>query len=61
VIEQISLSLYYLDPQSFLLAAHYMYGFELAALYTLQHGLASDPPARASLRAWEASPPRDPG
>jgi len=34
------LLLYYLDAQTFLFAAHHMDCFELAALYTLQHGLA---------------------
>ena len=33
----------HLDAQTFLLAAHHMDCFELAALYTLQHGLARDP------------------
>ena len=40
MIEQISLLLYNFDAQAFLLAAHHVDCFELAALYTLQHGLA---------------------
>ena len=42
MIEQIRLWLYHIDAQTFLLATHYMDRFELAALYTLQHGLARD-------------------
>ena len=34
---------YHFDAQPLLLAAHHMDGFELAALDTLQHGLAGDP------------------
>jgi hypothetical protein len=37
------LPLYNLDAQTFLLTAHHMDRFELAALYTLQYGLARDP------------------
>ena len=40
MIEQIRLLLYHFDAQTFLLAADHMDCFELAALYTLQHGLA---------------------
>src|SRR5262249_56050387 len=41
-VEQLHLTGYHFDAESFLLAAHDMDGFKLAALYTLQHGLAGD-------------------
>jgi hypothetical protein len=39
VIEQIRVLLYHFDAQTFLLAAHHVDCFEVAALYMLQHGL----------------------
>src|SRR5262249_1655460 len=44
---------YHFDTESFLLAAHDMDGFKLAALDTLQHGLAGDPQRALRLTHWQ--------
>jgi len=44
---------YHFDTESFLLAAHGMDGFKLAALDTLQHGLAGDPQRALRLTHWQ--------